>query len=81
VEVDADHIRDAVGIRSETGCSRCPWSGEKTDDQPLDEMLAARAVRNGDEHAIKFTEVMLSEYKLNPDPVYLAAAEDAIRRL
>jgi hypothetical protein len=45
------------------------------------EELAARAVRNGDEHAIKFTEVMLAEHKLNPDPVYLAAAEDVIGRL
>ena len=43
--------------------------------------LAARAVRNGDAHAIKFTEVMLAEHKLHPDPAYLAAAEDAIRRL
>ena len=43
--------------------------------------LAARAVKSGDEHAIKFTEVMIAEHKLNPDPVYLAAAEDAIRRL
>jgi hypothetical protein len=43
--------------------------------------LAALAVKSGDEHAIKFTEVMIAEHKLNPDPVYLAAAEDAIRRL
>lgn len=43
--------------------------------------LAERAVKNGDEHAIKFTEVMLGEYKQNPDPIYLAAADDAIRRL
>jgi hypothetical protein len=43
--------------------------------------LAARAVKNGDAHAIKFTEVMLAEHKLNPDPVYLAAAEDVTRRL
>jgi hypothetical protein len=26
-------------------------------------------------------EVMIAEHKLNPDPVYLAAAEDAIGRL
>jgi hypothetical protein len=45
------------------------------------EELASRAVRNGDEHAIKFTEVMLAEHKLHPDPAYLAAAEDAIGRL
>lgn len=43
--------------------------------------LAARAADNGDEHAIKFTEVMLAEHKVNPDPVYLAAAEDVVKRL
>lgn len=43
--------------------------------------LIARAVRNRDPHAIKFTEVMLAEHRLNPDPAYLAAAEDALGRL
>ena len=43
--------------------------------------LIARALNSSDEHAIKFTEVMLSEFGLNPDPAYLAAAEDAIQRL
>ena len=43
--------------------------------------LAAAAIVNGDEHAIKFTEVMLAEHQLNPDPVYLAAAQDACSRL
>lgn len=43
--------------------------------------LAARVVENGADHAIKFTEVLLAERELNPDPVYLAAAEDAIARL
>lgn len=43
--------------------------------------LAARAVKNGDIHAIKFTEVMLAEHKVNPDPIYLAAAEDVIKRV
>lgn len=46
----------------------------------LDE-LRARAVANGDEHAIKFTEALLSEHALRPDPAYLAAAEDAVARL
>jgi hypothetical protein len=45
------------------------------------EELAERAIKNGDAHAIKFTEVMMAEHKLNPDPIYLAAAEDAIKRL
>lgn len=43
--------------------------------------LAARAVANGDEHAIKFTEALLAEHALRPDPAYLAAAEDAVARL
>jgi hypothetical protein len=55
--------------------------GRREESKRTTEELAARAVRNGDEHVIKFTEVMLAEHKLNPDPVYLAAAEDAIGRL
>jgi hypothetical protein len=43
--------------------------------------LAARAVANGDEHAIKFTEALLGEHALRPDPAYLAAAQDAVTRL
>jgi hypothetical protein len=43
--------------------------------------LAGRAVENGDEHAIKLTEVLLAEHALAPDPAYLAAAEDAVARL
>jgi hypothetical protein len=38
-------------------------------------------VENGDEHAIKFTEALLAEHALRPDPAYLAAAEDAVERL
>lgn len=55
--------------------------GRAEESKQKAEELAARAVRNGDEHAIKFTEVMLAEHKRSPDPVYLAAAEDAIGRL
>jgi hypothetical protein len=43
--------------------------------------LVARAAENGDEHAIKFTEALLVEHGLRPDPVYLAAAEDGVARL
>ena len=43
--------------------------------------LAARAVENGDDHAIKLTEVLLAEHALVPDAAYLAAAEDAVARL
>lgn len=42
--------------------------------------LAARAVENGDEHAIKFTETLLVEHALRPDPAYLAAAKAVVTR-
>lgn len=45
------------------------------------EDLIERAMANGDEHAIKFTEACLREYGLNPAPVYLAAAADVSERL
>ena len=41
------------------------------------EDLVARAIEGGDEHAIKFTEVCLREYELNPRPEYLVAAHHA----
>jgi Questin oxidase-like len=41
------------------------------------EDLVARAIESGDEHAIKFTEVCLREYELNPQPEYLLAARHA----
>lgn len=43
--------------------------------------LVDRAVATHDEHAIKFTEACLREYALNPKPVYLQAARDAVGRL
>jgi hypothetical protein len=45
------------------------------------EELIDRAIDNGDEHAIKFTEACLREHKLNPKPVYLTAAHLAIDEL
>ncbi|HEY3204350.1 MAG TPA: questin oxidase family protein [Thermoanaerobaculia bacterium] len=43
--------------------------------------LIDRAIATDDEHAIKFTEACLREHALNPKPVYLQAALDAIARL
>ncbi len=43
--------------------------------------LVERAIACGDEHAIKFTEVCIREHALNPDSVFLAAADHAIRML
>ena len=43
--------------------------------------LVDAAVWSGAAHSIKFTEACLREYALNPKPIYLAAAADAIGRL
>ncbi len=43
--------------------------------------LAERAVKTGDEHAIKFAEVCLRLYGINPDPAYLIASEHASQLL
>lgn len=45
------------------------------------EDLIEQAVTSNEEHAIKFTEACLSEYKLNPKEIYLQAANDALGRL
>lgn len=45
------------------------------------EDLVDRAVASKEEHAIKFTEACLREHALNPKPIYLQAANDAIGRL
>ena len=45
------------------------------------EEVVERSVQGGDEHAIKLCEVCRSENAIRPSPVYLAAADDASRRL
>jgi hypothetical protein len=53
----------------------------KAESKLTPDELAARAISQRDEHVIKFTEVMLAEQALNPDPAYLAAAEAAYQQL
>ena len=43
--------------------------------------IIERAVDTGDDHAIKFAEAALREYRANPQPVYLTAALDWSTRL
>jgi hypothetical protein len=45
---------------------------------PSRDDLIDRAIANGDEHAIKFTEACLREHALNPKPVYLLAARHTV---
>ena len=43
--------------------------------------IIERSVETDDAHALKFTEACIREYRLNHQPVYLAAAEDWASRL
>ena len=53
------------------------------DDWPLQEesVIIERSIATDDPHALKFAEACIREYRLNPQPVYLAAAEDWASRL
>jgi Questin oxidase-like len=62
----------AAGIYSVFGETLIKTKADDDDESKQD--LIDRAVKNGDEHAIKFTEACLREYALNPKPVYLLAA-------
>jgi hypothetical protein len=55
---------------------------ERDDWRPQEEsVIIERAIETDDPHALKFTEACVREYRLNPQPVYLAAAEDWVARL
>ncbi len=59
-----------------------PQDFSKTEAPVEDEAeLIDRAVAAGGAHSIKFTEACLREYSLNPNPVYLLAAQDAAERV
>jgi hypothetical protein len=53
------------------------------DDWDIQEaaVIVERAIETDDPHALKFAEACLREHRLNPQPVYLAAAEDWAARL
>jgi hypothetical protein len=50
------------------------YSGDEAD-------LISSAIKTGDEHAVKFTEACLREHAITGEPVYLAAAWDAVGRI
>jgi len=67
----------AAALYSVYGTTKPDWSSVKAPcETPY--RLIALAVETSDDHAIKFTEAVLRECALNPDPVYLAAARHAI---
>ena len=83
-------VRDALAYAWQTAAAMYATFGTRADLAGIDpaekkvwndDELIERAIACGDEHAIKFTEVCLREHALNPEPVYLAAADHAINML
>src|SRR5262249_52618038 len=55
---------------------------ERDDWPPQEEaVIIERSVATDDPHPLKLAEACIREYRLNPLPVYLAAAEDWASRL
>ena len=55
---------------------------DSEDWHPKDEsVIIERSIETDDPHALKLTEACIREHRLNPQPVYLAAAEDWAARL
>ena len=83
----APHVSDATARRAlryawQTGCGLYACFGSGTtmpgDVEPLEiaeDERVDRAIANGDEHVIKFTEACLSRNALGPSPVYYAAID------
>lgn len=70
----------AAAMYATFGTSADPRRAEEIKIRDVDELID-RAIASGDEHAIKFTEVSIREYALNPDPAFLAAAQHATHML
>lgn len=81
VKAEAAHALLRYGWQAAAGLyaafGQAPVTGSIDGPEQSKEDLIDRAVATGDEHAIKFTEVCLREYALNPKPVYLSAARHA----
>lgn len=69
----------AAGLLSISGNQISDKAAKATDLSQDD--LIERAATSNEEHSIKFTEACIREAKLNPIPIYLQAANEAVRRL
>lgn len=69
----------AAGLLSISGNQISDRAASSTDLSRDD--LIERAVTSNEEHSIKFTEACIREAKVNPNPIYLRAANEAVRRL
>jgi Questin oxidase-like len=78
-----DLAREATRYAWQAGCAlyaafgSAPPGDEIEPPRESREDLVERAVENGDEHVIKFTEACLREHAIRPSSAYLAAARHA----
>jgi len=56
-------------------------AGRPAPDAVAQSLIVDAAIASNDAHAIKLTEACIREFRLNPHPVYLAAAYDWATRL
>ena len=80
--VDAATARTTLRYAWQSGCAlyACYGGGTATAEDigppaVAGDELVNRAIANGDEHVIKFTEACLSRHAAAPSPAYLAAAD------
>jgi hypothetical protein len=86
--LSADTAQTMLRYAWQSGCAlyACFGNGTgvpgKVEPQERDrDTLVDRAVVNGDEHVIKFTEACLQRHAQRPSPAYLAATDRALRLL
>ncbi len=86
--LDPETARRATRYTWQAGCALYAAFGERPAPAAAEEgagesseTLTDRAIANGDEHAIKFTEACLREHALRPSAVYPSAARHAIEVL
>ena len=77
--------RSALRYASQSACALYACFGGSTaivqdiEARETDEdSLADRAVANGDEHVIKFTEACLRRHAIDPSPAYFAAVDSVL---
>ena len=70
----------AAAIQAVWGRDKVEPADDAAERDSAEDLIDA-AVSSGAAHSIKFTEACLREHALSPQPIYLAAAKDAIGRL
>ncbi|MEZ5425597.1 MAG: questin oxidase family protein [Pyrinomonadaceae bacterium] len=83
----SEEIENLIRYAWQLGAGIFAVSGKSTVNEEENEAgikaedLIEKAAASNEVHAIKFTEACLREFKINPKPIYLKAAKDALGRL